>query len=97
MIFLSEFDIDDVQLFKEELLENYNVSEIKRAEFIKTRNPNTKAFIITLSQEKLPYTLYIPGERSDTKVIPSNNKPMLCRNCQKYGHTDKRCNNTEII
>ena len=21
---------------------------------------------------------------------------MLCRKCQKYGHTDKRCNNTEI-
>ena len=36
-VFLSDFDMDDVQLLKEELCENY-VSEIERAEFIKIRN-----------------------------------------------------------
>ena len=92
-----ELKFDDVQLFKEELRENYNVSEIELAEFIKKRKPNTKAFIITFSQEKLPYTLYIPGERSDTKVKPYNDRPMLCRQCQNYGHTDKRCKNTQTI
>jgi len=30
VIFLSEFDIDGVQLLKEELRKNYNVSEIER-------------------------------------------------------------------
>ena len=81
---------------KEELCENYNFSEIELAEFIKTRNPNAEAFIIIFSQEKLPCTLYIPRERSDTKVKPFNNKPMLCHKCPSYGHTDRRCN-TQII
>ena len=96
-IFLSDFDIDDVQLFKEYLRGNYNISQIKQAEFIKTRSPYTKAFIITFSQEKLPCTLYIFGERSDTKVTPFNNRPTLRRKCQNYGHTDKKCNNAQII
>ena len=96
-IFLSDFDIDDVQLFKEYLRGNYNISQIKQAEFIKTRSPYTKAFIITFSQQKLPYALYIPGDRSDTKVTPFNNSPMLCRKCQKCGHTNKKCNNTQMV
>jgi len=35
LIFLSEFDIDGIQLFKEELRRNFNVSEIEQAELIK--------------------------------------------------------------
>ena len=59
MIFLSEFDIDYVQLFKEELRENYNVSEIERAEFTKARSSNTKAFTSLLSMRKNFLTLFI--------------------------------------
>ena len=90
LIFVKEFDIEDVEEFKTELQRSYNIIEIEAANFIKTRN-SSQAFIITFGSEAPPYEIYIPGERSDTLVAPYHQRPMMCRNCQEYAHTAKWC------
>jgi hypothetical protein len=92
IIYIHEFDIDDGSEFAEGLMENYNISKVEEANFIKPRNPQTKVFLLTFDQETVPESIYIPGERSDTRVFPFVNKPKLCRNCQNYGHNSARCN-----
>ena len=91
LIYIHEFDVSDFDDFQGGLKERYNISDIQEVAFIKTRNPDTKAFIATFLQETLSQSLYIPGDRLDTRVIPFINRPMMCHKCQGYGHTAKRC------
>ena len=90
LIFLREFDLAEEELpsFKADLKENCNIVDIEPASFIKSKS---KAYIVTFRGNKLPYSIYIPGERSDTTISPFINRPMLCRQCWTYGHTKKRC------
>ena len=91
LIFLREFDLaeEDLPSFKADLKESCGVADIEHASFIKSTR--SKAYIVTFRGNKLPYSIYIPGERSDTTINPFINRPMLCRNCWSYGHTTKRC------
>ena len=91
LIFLKEFDIEDMQEFKEGLQESYCSVEVERASYIKARSGAT-AYVITLNQEHLPFSIYMQGEKQDTRVQTFENTPMICSKCQSYGHTAKRCN-----
>ena len=93
LIFLQEFDVDNLEDFEAEMKDNYNVSKVEKADFIKCRNPETKAYIVEFTQEYTPYSIYIPGERADTRVQPYKRRPMLCKQCLDYGHTAKHCHN----
>ena len=62
-----------------------------KAPFIRTRSAQTTAFIVTFRDTTLPDVIYIPEERTDTMVYRYRNLPMICRKCQAYGHTIKRC------
>ena len=86
LVYIYDFDVDDVELFEQFIKEEYNVISVIKAEFIKTRLASVTPLLITFNQEKTPSHLYIPGERKDTIVYPFNNKPKLCRQCWKYGH-----------
>ena len=90
LVFIKEFDVDDVTLLKDYLRE-FDVIAVEPAPFIKTKSKTTKAFILTFNSPKTPYSIYIPGERSDTQVQPFKNRPMMCQKCLTYGHTQKRC------
>ena len=90
LVFIKEFDVDDVALLKD-YLQEFDVIDVEPAPFIKTKVKTTKAFILTFNSPKTPYTIYIPGERSDTQVQPFRNRPMMCQKCLTYGHTQKRC------
>ena len=79
------------------LAENYNITNVSLAPFIKPRDNQTTALIVTFNENSLPYSIYIPGEETDTKVYPYINKPMLCANFQNYGHTAARCRSTTAI
>ena len=90
LFFLREFDIVDVDQFRRDLIEAYDeIKNIEPAPFIKSSN--STAFIATFNSEQPPYSLYIPGERSDSQVKPFRSRPMLCKNCLVYGHTAKWC------
>ena len=94
LIRIKSYDIDDMDEFKHHLSEQYDIEKIEKAPFIKSRR-NETSYIVTFNEEKLPYSVYIPGEVTDTVVQNFNSRPMLCKNCQEYGHTAKRCRNEE--
>ena len=95
LIYVSEFDIENVEDFKQGLQENYSVIDVEKATFIKARE-GTTAFILTFNLEHVPHSIYIPGERQDTRVQSYISRPMMCIKCQEYGHTVKRCTGAKV-
>ena len=91
LIYVYEYDLEDTEEFKIGLQEQYNVIGVQQATFIKTKSPNTRAFILTFSGDNIPYSIYIPGEKQDTRVFKFRNKPLMCNNCHKYGHVKRYC------
>ena len=88
---------EDLDEFKTELQSQYSISDVTRADLIKTRNPDTKAYIVTFKKEHLPYSIYIHGERQDTRVYKFHNKLLVCNQCLSYGHPRKWCKGTSPI
>ena len=78
IIYIQEYDVDEIESFKEELCKNTNIRSLISAPFIKTRNPDTIALIATFDQDYLPQSIYIPGERQDTPVYKMHNRPLMC-------------------
>ena len=97
IIYIREFDLEGMQDFETGLKEQYKVVSVEPASFIKTKDNSVKALIVTFSQQEAPYSIYIPGERCDTVVYPFNNRPMMCRKCNQYGHTMKWCKVTSEV
>ena len=91
IIYLYEYDIHNITRFEDGLRQKYPISEVKPPTWLKPRNPNASAFLITFQLQNTPEQLRIPGERI-TKVYRYYNKPILCTNCISYGHTYKRYN-----
>ena len=96
IIYIHEFDVDNTEEFKDYLQRRYSIIDMQSADFIKPRTSQTKTFIVTFDEERVPYNLYISGEWQDTKVYAMKNKPIMCYNCQAYGHTRKWCKNNMV-
>ena len=79
---------------RDELSDEYGVTDAKEATFIKGRQGST-AYILTFNREATPYVVSIPGERTDSVVSPFLSKPMMCKKCLAYGHTQKKCRKDE--
>ena len=95
LIYVHEFDLDSIEEFKGELQSRHKIVDVQPTTFINTRSLQTRVFIITFQQENLSYSIYIPGERQDTRVISFKDKPLMCKNCQQYGHAKKYCKKQE--
>jgi len=92
LIFIHEYDFSDTETFLSDLKESDDrIEEAAVAHFIKTRNEYSKAIIITFRGSTLPNFVDIPGESTETKVIPFKSKPMMCSKCLQYNHTKKYC------
>ena len=91
LIYVYECDLEDMQAFKEGLQLHYDIVDVQQATFNKTKFPQTQAFIVTFKGDNLPYSIYRPGERQDTRVFKFRNKSLMCNNCHKYGHVNKWC------
>ena len=89
LIFTRDYNYRTEDLEKE-LKHQYGVKEVQKASFIKTREGVTP-FILSFDREETPYVISIPGERADCVVSPFRSKPMMCKKCLVYGHTQKRC------
>ena len=97
LIYVYEYDKDNIEDFRAGLQSNYNISAVQAAPFIKTKSEQARAFILTFKQDHLPYSIYMPGERSDTKVYKFNSKPLMCNHCMKYDHPKKWCKQEEAV
>ena len=98
LIFIREFYIDDLELIRYELKQNYNVVDLELAPFIRTRSPDKKVFIITFNEDSPPYSIYIPGDRMDTSpfYLRSKPQPQQTRKCTNIGHPEDECDSEEI-
>ena len=83
IIYVYEYDIQNIQSFKEGLQKEYPIVDVAPATWLKPKNLNASAFIDTFELLHLPDTLRIPGERP-TKVYKYYNRPMFCQNCLCY-------------
>jgi len=91
LIYLYNTELTDINSFKSGLIDRYHLQSVEEATWIKTKNQNTKVFMISSYQDNLPEYLKIISESTMTKVYPYQDSPLRCRRCLKYGHTAKRC------
>ena len=91
LIYLQNVTISDFHSFQQGLWDRYDVTEAIPATWIKPRKVTTQAIILNFDKETLPSHINIIGEYTPTKVYEFNEKPMHCRKCNKYGHSEKRC------
>ena len=96
LIYTYEFDVENLEDFKAGLKEIYNITDVQ-ATFIKTKSEQAHAFILCFNQRYLPYSIYIPGEKQDTRVFQFRSKLIICHKCQGYGHSSKWCRSKEDI
>ena len=98
LMYIEETEINDIQEFQDYLKQSYpTLTNITPAPFIRTRSETTQAFTIEFAQNSLPFSIYIPGERTDTRIYPFRNKPLLCKNCFRYNHLSKYCRSPSAI
>ena len=91
LIYIYNNDLLDFDSFQQGIKEQYPVAKVVEATWIKPRNGNSKAFLLSFTTENIPSCMRIIGEYTNTKVYPFIERPMQCAKCQKYGHVTKRC------
>ena len=94
LIYVTNFDVDNLTTFDDGLKQLYNISEVSLAHWIRPRNEESKALLITFNESRTPSSLYIPGE-TRVRVYPYLDRPLLCNNCFGYGHPAKYCKNSQ--
>ena len=95
--FLDSNDIPDKFLILESLKKRYsNVQDIEIYEIRPRKNPEKRLRIarIKFEGQDLPKDIRIEGQKRE--IRPYVPKPLQCKLCCKYGHSDKLCRNTEI-
>ena len=97
LIYIHNNDRTDMSSFTEGLQEHYPITSITRATWIKARQPTTIPLLLNFNAPDLSEYIRITGEYSLTRVYPYNERPMQCKNCQRYGHTKNRCNSSVTI
>ena len=89
--------LPDEAILQESLRIRYpNVENVKVYEIPNKKNPPKKLRIarIKFEGQTLPSDIKIEGQRRE--LLPFIPKPLQCKNCSKYGHTDKLCRNVSV-
>ena len=89
LIYIKNNIIEDKESFGERLPEEYMVTKVEVATWIKNRDEGTAAFILTF-QRNMPEYIRIVGEYTLTRPQAYNEKTMQCAECQQYGYAIKR-------
>ena len=89
IIFVYEYAVTDFENFKSNLLKRLPISDATLAPWRKSRNPRATPIQLTFKNKEIPNYIKIAGEQALTKVYEQ--KPMLCKVCQEFGHTAKHC------
>ena len=92
LIYVAQYDIQDEESFKGGLKEKYDIAEVY-AKWIRCRNIGAKPYLVTFNGSLLPECISIPREQKDLRVYQYYPKPLFCKNCLLYTHTQKNCRN----
>ena len=94
LIYIQDHNVSDnntADNFCSRLQKEYNLHEVQKAIWIKTKNPNSTPLLLTFRENEPPRFLNIPGESAKTKVYEYFERPMNCKKCLEYSHTVKNC------
>ena len=92
LIYLQAYGMYSPEEFKAEMRKAHeSIVDIEAADFIKPRNLQGRALLITFRRGQMPEYISIPGEPVDAKVISFEARPKRCKNCHKYGHEQNKC------
>ena len=90
LVYIYQYDLSDLEEFIEGMKRtNSAIKLVEKASFIKTSN-GLQALLITFDMQQPPAFIDIPGEQSETRVVPFRSRSTRCKGCQEYGHTVKR-------
>ena len=81
---------EDWQKFRTNFIKYHKVKDVEKATWIKNFNRSSTPLMITFYDE-VPKYMDIPKEKTRTKVQESVRPPLLCKNCQEFGHGDRSC------
>ena len=81
---------EDWQKFRTNFIKYHKVKDVQKATWINNLNRSSTPISITFYDE-VPKYIDIPKEKTRTKVQESVRRPLLCKNCQEFGHGDKNC------
>jgi len=93
LIYVKSFMMANEERFLAKLKSRFNLCDVVAAEWIKPRDEHTKPLLLTFNSSTPPYTIEIPGER--LKVYEYLPRPLFCKRCLEYAHTQKRCGNAQ--
>ena len=68
MIHACNSEISDIKSFESGLKTEYPIATVQEATWITPRNPNAKAFVVSITSDNIPSHLHIVGEYTNTKV-----------------------------
>lgn len=91
LFYLRNIVIEDFNSFKAGLMQEYQLKDVISAHWIKPKKTSHKAYIISTYQNSLPTHIRILGENTLAQVYPYHDSPLMCKFCQDYGHSKKRC------
>lgn len=99
---LVGLNFKDVQIYKKDLENKYNIKEIKQIKSI--RSPNqviNKVILAVEDKEQIPQLLktgiYLNYMRFRTEEYKSPIRLIQCYKCQNYGHIAKQCNANKTV
>ena len=61
LLYIPEYDIDEMQSFKNGIMKRYNVKEVIPATWITPKSFNSKPFLLTFNSASSPSHINIPG------------------------------------
>ena len=67
-MYVTQFDVVNKESFKQELQEKHNISAVLSAKWTTSRNQNSKAFLLTFDQTKIPEYITMPEKQPRVRV-----------------------------
>ena len=89
--FPLDSNIPDIEDYDNELKKEYNLLDVNKATWLKTRNLTSTPLLLTFKEKEPQRFIKIPGEQAKSKAYEYYERPMSYKTCLRYGHTVKRC------
>ena len=91
VLYIYGYNMVDFEAFKAGLAEQYGLSSVVEAAWIKPRRGNNAKPVWLTFPIGLPQHLNIPGEMMMTKVLEYKRRQLMCKRCLIYGHGKNQC------
>ena len=95
LAYVYGYNLADFETYKKCLCEDLGLIDVEIAHWIKPKIKESTAILMSF-RENLPVYVSIPGEMTKTKINEYRSRPMMCRKCQQFHHTEKYCNGETV-